>query len=218
MKYFTVVTADNLTYDLKPTKLFKDKKKADEELKKLYEETLENVADDVDNESTYITEGSMFKVMLFGDDLYYGNVVEFEVMEDDNYDKKLMLCTIKELAMLCTELLNAEHKLCTEFPVFDFAIVDSAEDEDLETVRLNARGWYGLKKVNTHFDSKDDLLLVSDYYGGGCANTLFVVEGEQNDTVAKAIEKMITNTLDVCEVIDSETKLIVEMYEGGVLC
>lgn len=56
-----------------------------------------------------------------------------------------------------------------DFTPYDFAVMDTAAfeetPEDLRRIADCSEGWYGIKRVDTGFDS-NELQIVADYYGG----------------------------------------------------
>lgn len=85
---------------------------------------------------------------------------------------KLMLCTISELSEFLAGKINGHNVLANAFPDCDFSILDSdcdMDNESLECIVSGANAWYGVKAIDAGFGS-DCLMLISDYYGGGCAS------------------------------------------------
>lgn len=124
-------------------------------------------------------------------------------------NEDLMLCTVEELAQHLASTLNPRNVREGSFADCDFAITDK-DDDDLEYVKSSAMGWYGIKAIDTGFDS-DCRILASDYYGGGCA--AFTQLFDDFDAFTKmdtAIQKMLLDTLEVQETADKDTMLIVE--------
>lgn len=101
--------------------------------------------------------------------------------------------------------INAESK----FINCDFAVACDEEYETLAERKYNSSGWYGIKKINTGFDS-DDLDLFADYYGGGCGiyNTLF--DGMTPKDCIDIVQKMIIATMNITEYCDKNSILIAE--------
>lgn len=80
-----------------------------------------------------------------------------------------ILCEASEFAWIVASMIDLKSPSKTALPIFHFAVeVLAADGDDLETVDTNSTAWYGIHKVDTGFDS-EDLYLVVDYYGGGCA-------------------------------------------------
>lgn len=97
-------------------------------------------------------------------------------------------------------------------PECDFCIIGNDDAKcTLEELRQQAENWYGLKVVNAGFNS-DCLVVMSDYYGGGCANIAQI----WNDGFAPAegtvqdLCQMIENTLNERELASYDTILLVE--------
>lgn len=123
----------------------------------------------------------------------------------------LVLLTVKELALRLSKEIDEKDVLRKPFPSCDFSIVDTEEREDLELIKSGAAGWYGIKAIDTGFDS-DTLVLVSDYYGGGCYATAEMWNDgiECGEDWQKDIETMLLKTLMVQESCNPDTLLIVE--------
>lgn len=94
-------------------------------------------------------------------------------------------------------------------PECDFCIIDN--DDAMKELHSKAEGWYGLKVVNGGFNS-GCLVVMSDYYGGGCANIAQI----RNDGFAPAegtvqdLCQMIENTLNERELANYDTILLVK--------
>ncbi len=129
----------------------------------------------------------------------------------------LMLCTVEELANFLTSKVNAQNVLANRFPNCDFAIVEDGDaSDDLEYIKSGASGWYGIKAIDTGFDSLG-LILCADYYGGGCANFTQLwddVAGFLDGGISGAIQKVLLGALELQETAGPETKLIVEFEKG----
>lgn len=130
---------------------------------------------------------------------------------------ELMLCTVEELAKFLASKVNAKSVLANRFPNCDFAIVGDEEDsDDLEYIKSGASGWYGIKAIDTGFDSVG-LILCADYYGGGCANFTQLwddVAEILNGGISGAIQEILIGALELKETARPETKLIVEFEKG----
>lgn len=124
---------------------------------------------------------------------------------------KLSCYTVRELAEVLSRSIDPKDVLHSKFVNCDFAIIDELEmDKPLEDIRRDATGWYGIKRIDAGFDS-EDLLLIADYYGGGCAHLLQVWSGLDGYLdVQKEIEDVLINTLTVQESATLDTGLIVE--------
>ena len=115
-------------------------------------------------------------------------------------ENKYMLGTIAEVAK---ELYKSnEKKFADRFVECDFAIADGHvnvgddldfEHDDLETIFKNSTGWYGIKKLDTGFDSShnDDVDLFADYYGGGCGTYRLIGDWDNKNEIIKTIREMI---------------------------
>ncbi len=138
-------------------------------------------------------------------------------MIKENRNKKLMLCTVEELAKFLASKINAQNVLANEFPNCDFAIVEDGEtSDDLECVKSRASEWYGIKAIDTGFESLG-LILCADRYGGGCANFTQLwdnVAGFLDGGISGAIQKILIGALDLQEAVSSETRIIVEFEKS----
>lgn len=100
----------------------------------------------------------------------------------------------------------------------DFAIVDMTEEEieelTLEYIYNNSTGWYGIKHIDTGFDS-NDLDLFADYYGGSCGVYNNIYDGMKNDECINVVKDLIISTLSVveCYKCKEDTLLIVIVKE-----
>lgn len=124
-----------------------------------------------------------------------------------------MTCTVAGLAKYLRDNITFDED--SEFiaiPECDFCIIDDDNAKyTLEDIRINASGWYGLKVVNGGFNS-DCLVVMADYYGGGCANLLQIWNdgfGASEYTI-RDLTKLILDTLEVQESARNDTLLIVE--------
>lgn len=138
--------------------------------------------------------------------------------------KLIMSCTVGELA---SELVRIYYSVESgnNFPDCSFAAVDEIY-ETVEESYENAHGWYGIKSIDTGFDS-DRALLISDYYGGGARSigdyVIAYEAGKEN--MEKTIFRMLMETLSYEELLhassdtedenqkDEKTPLIVEFEE-----
>lgn len=123
----------------------------------------------------------------------------------------LAVCTTRELADELAKSIYSELVIDSRFTECDFAIIDSdIQTDDLEYIKSSASGWYGIKKLETGFDSTD-LLLLCDYYGGGCPNLIQIWEGM--DGVVEHSQSILDGLLDclnVQEAAKPDTVLIVD--------
>lgn len=113
---------------------------------------------------------------------------------------KYMLGRIKDIA---EELYNANSK---HFTNCDFALIDNQEidlnkDIDLEEIHYNSTGWYGIKNLDTGFNSDiyGSLNLFADYYGGSCGEYRFIYGDENENDVYGTIISMMIDTLSYQE-------------------
>lgn len=133
-------------------------------------------------------------------------------------DGHLMLCTVKELAEYLASGIDQNRVLDNGFSDCDFAIIENVDgNDDLEYIKSGAMGWYGIKAVDTGFDS-DCLILFSDYYGGGCAQFAQLWDEmacyKQNE-VENVIKSLILDALTCQETANEDTPLIVAFALGG---
>lgn len=135
---------------------------------------------------------------------------------DNNTRVKICILTVNELSERLIAEINLKNVLEKPFPECDFAIAEiKNENESLEAIAETSTGWFGIKSVETGFDS-NNLNLIVDYYGGGCANLIEIFNGTEyiKDSVVLDISSAIQKSFDFYgETVDSETKLIVEFKE-----
>lgn len=126
-------------------------------------------------------------------------------------DGNLAVCTIRELANELAKSIDSESVVDSQFTECDFAIIDSdIQTDDLEYIKSGASGWYGIKKLETGFDSTD-LLLLCDYYGGGCPNLIQIWEGMDGAVEhSQSILDGLLGCLNVQETAKPEIVLIVD--------
>ena len=101
-----------------------------------------------------------------------------------------------------------------KFQNCDFSVFNSFDtNKSLKDAMHETSGWYGIKHVDTGFDSSD-LDLICDYYGGSCISSDSLYSGQDEEEMIKVIVNMITNTLSYQEGVKNEdidnTYLIVE--------
>ena len=126
-------------------------------------------------------------------------------------ENESMVCTVSELS----DYLGERARKCisegSRFPDCDFALISSDEvDMGIKHLSETASGWYGIKAVDTGFDSAD-LILFSDYYGGGCASFCSIWEELWcYQDASEAIEKTILDTLRCSDVVMGDSILIVD--------
>ncbi len=121
----------------------------------------------------------------------------------------LMACSISRLAEYLSDNTYRSNSEW-HFPDCDFVIIDEDTDlSDLSRVKkTDACGWYGIKAVDSGFNS-DALVLVADYYGGNCASLAQIFDGDSGE---KEIEKAIIGTLSVQDTVTPDTLLLVEFH------
>lgn len=128
--------------------------------------------------------------------------------------ERYALLTMSELAETLVSNLDLHDIRRIMFLDCDFAVADYCEDDSLEEIRLNSTGWYGMKSIDPGFNS-DELCLVADYYGGGCAHFLTLEDGISKHTAAHCIEQLMKDTIGVQESVRYHTKLIVDFEPEG---
>lgn len=126
-------------------------------------------------------------------------------------DEKYILGTAEEIAKEIVKNYCDSYNI-EDFLECDFAIVDLIDPEDftLEEIRYNSSGWYGIKRINTGFDS-NDLDLFADYYGGSCGVYDVLYDGLTLIDCVAIVKNMIMSTLQVCESCKDDTVLIAEI-------
>lgn len=126
-------------------------------------------------------------------------------------ENRYALMTAAELAEHIVSKLNLKDVDMTLFPDCDFAIAErDCENKPIEEVANESRGWYGIKEVDTGFES-GDLCIVADYYGGGCAHFLSIYDGIGEMLATECIREVIFNTLHQNETVYSTTVLLVDI-------
>lgn len=136
----------------------------------------------------------------------------------DNKETKYKLCTIEELAQYLGDIIihhgscNNDGRFDVSLPNCDFAIAEEYDKNmTLKDIASISSGWFGVKKFDAGFDSIF-LCLITDYYGGSCAQIAQIYEGESQSFVANDIKQMITNSMSLgYATFDDTTKLIVEI-------
>lgn len=102
-----------------------------------------------------------------------------------------------------------------DFTPYDFAVMDTAAfeetSEDLKRVADCSEGWYGIKKVDTGFDS-NELQIVADYYGGGCAAFLSLDPKEDYEIAIQFVTNLILQSMCM-ERCSKDTILIGQIHK-----
>lgn len=126
-------------------------------------------------------------------------------------ENESMVCTVNELSNYLGERARKCIREGSRFPDCDFAVIDSENaNKSFDELRDDNYGWYGIKAVDTGFDSAD-LILFSDYYGGGCASFCSIWEELwYYQDASEAIEKTILDTLRCSDVVMGDSMLIVD--------
>lgn len=128
---------------------------------------------------------------------------------------KLMVCTIEELAEVLAKTVDNRDVSDSRFTDCDFCIVEGEDlDRELVDIRRDASGWYGVKQIDAGFDSQD-LVLVCDYYGGGCPCLVQVWSGmdDYKDGIKAAILKAFLEMLNIQESARADTMVVVDFVE-----
>lgn len=125
----------------------------------------------------------------------------------------LALMTAQELAQHIVRHLDLENVQRIPFPICDFALANIEDEWSLYEIVANSEGWYGIKAIDPGFDSFSSIYLVSDYYGGLCANFFELDSGENENYVIEKITEMIFGTMKE-ERVGITDKLIVHFLEG----
>lgn len=101
------------------------------------------------------------------------------------------------------------------FTPYDFAVMDTAAfeetPEDLRRIADCSEGWYGIKKIDTGFDS-NELQIVADYYGGGCAAFLSLDPEEDCESAVQYVTDLILQSMCM-ERCSKDTLLIGQIHK-----
>lgn len=126
-------------------------------------------------------------------------------------ENESMVCTVNELSDYLGERAYKCIREGSRFPDCDFAVIDSENaNKSFNELRDDNYGWYGIKAVDTGFNSAG-LILFSDYYSGGCASFCSIWEEMwcyEDD--AKCIKETILSTLRCSDVATGNSMLIVD--------
>lgn len=124
----------------------------------------------------------------------------------------LMTCTVAGLTKYLRDNIVVEDGDWIAVPECDFCIIDDDNVKyTLKEIHGKAERWYGLKVVNGGFNS-NDLVLMADYYGGGCAHIVQIWDdgfGVSDHTI-QDLTKLIVDTLCEQDVARYDTLLMVE--------
>lgn len=131
-----------------------------------------------------------------GDFHYEGG--ECVARPDDSILFRKTCVGVRELAEFAVQFIELENPLSSVFPVVDFGTPEGEVSDDLCEVKSNTSGWFGLRVVQTGFDS-DCLFLVSDYYGGGYAQLMQFYPGIERKDAVDVIERAIRDTVQANE-------------------
>lgn len=130
-------------------------------------------------------------------------------------EDKYILGTAREIAEYITD--ESFRFLRYDYPQgnlkpYDFAIAEMEDGQTLEEIKDSSSGWYGIKQIETGFDSCG-IDLFADYYGGYCGHYGYLDYDYNRDDCIKIITEMILNTLHIQESCDEDTILIAEPAE-----
>lgn len=85
-----------------------------------------------------------------------------------------------------------------------------ATDEPIEDVYHNSCSWFGMKRVDSPFDSSDKLYMV-DLYGGGAATIVQVHKEEDSDSIIHDLRLSFANCFESCGYgIDDNEYVLIE--------
>lgn len=131
----------------------------------------------------------------------------------------LKVMTVRQVAEHIAGQINLEDVLKTEFPTCDYGLIDTDgetvfDQEELEFLHSGVCDWYGIKNVNTGFDPFV-LVLIADYYGGGCAELAQIYDGISLDDAVKEITRIVVDSLNVQETGVTEDTLLIADFTGG---
>lgn len=121
-----------------------------------------------------------------------------------------MVCTVGELAQyLCSTIVNkGKNRRALGIETCDFCLTEDYGKNIKTYTEMAAGGWYGIKVMRPGFNSKC-LILIADYYGGGCAamcqlraDGLFWL---------KDLERLLLDSLSYNEIATTRTLLYVEL-------
>lgn len=121
--------------------------------------------------------------------------------------------TARELAEYMADFLSSESHIDEESNFYDcdFAVANTKAEGELDEIAASSSGWYGIKKIDTGFDS-GNLDLFADYYGGGCGVFRSLFDGMSRTTIVEELECMLLHTLNCQEVCHPDTQIILEVH------
>ena len=130
----------------------------------------------------------------------------------------LKVLTVRQLGEYIASLIDLNDVRNTKFPICDYGIIDTDgetvfDQEELEFLHSGVCGWYGIKDIDTGFDSIN-LVLVADYYGGCCTEIAQIYDGISLDDAVKEITRIIVNSLNVQETGITEDTLLLADFTG----
>lgn len=136
-------------------------------------------------------------------------------------DKLYMIKTVDELAKYTVSDLNYDgienlidnnHK----FIDCDFCTIDQySENVSIREIVTYGCAWHGIKAIDIGFTSSD-LDIATDYYGGGCLQTVSLNYEMNKEQCIEFVEGIIIQSLDDNgENVDSDMLLLVEVKGAG---
>lgn len=130
----------------------------------------------------------------------------------------LKVMTVRQLAAHIASQIDLEDVLKNRLPICDFGIIDTDDEtefdqEELEFLHSGVCGWYGIKDIDTGFNSVN-LVLIADYYGGCCTELTQLYDGISLDDATNEITRIIVNSLNVQETGVTEDTLLLADFTG----
>lgn len=122
----------------------------------------------------------------------------------------MMICEIRELAEYYSSIICKGEEFCRDIPDCDFAIAEiPGKYATLEEIKASSSGWYGMKRIDAGFDS-EELCVITDYYGGGCANFAQLCDAMEKKEITESFIHTILHTLNTIEAANRNTAVIVD--------
>ena len=123
--------------------------------------------------------------------------------------------SINDLSSYIVSRINLENVLKTPLYPIDFAVDFDAECDDMSILKANATGWYGIRSIDTGFDSCN-LCIVTDYFGGGCGQYIEIFDGEDVECAKREISRAIVRAMVFNgDSVDVDTKIFVDYKKKG---
>lgn len=130
--------------------------------------------------------------------------------------KMMFYGSAKELVKVISRLVDFDT---LEFPSVDFAEADNIDEAAIKEKGLqwacnNAESWFGIKSINSGFDSSS-MELLGNYYGGGCGvYTEIYEEGEIEESIKYVLENIMDSKWSGLD----KTMLIAEIETSTTNC